>query len=700
MLGVNACLMAAILAAWGAEPQPGVGQWIFASAAASDLQQAIERGGIACARFERPADAVTKAPVGAAVLVLADGYPNQTTTLPPGLLEQAAAKRLRLYVEYPSALPGVKLGPPQASKKERAVVKSDLFRPAIEPLAILAIHGCQLVPAELPPAARVHLVWAKVAGVDWAVFGLNDTPAEPLLFDYGDGGLVATTRLSNFVRGRFMPNEAWRGVWRTILGHLQPGHPIPELRWTPTVRPSYGRDELLPPDAEAQAVRRLSDWYRKARVLRHAQWPKAVLDRAAKYNTVLDPPARDWPLGDGSQGMLEGYSSTIRADGSQPMRYAVRNDCDCEAAMALALAQRFTGRAADGQVAANLIDYTWLHSPLVQGPRADPRSDSFGLIGWALDNPGTYYGDDNGRALLGGLAVARLQAVTRWDAIVLRCLEANLRTTGANGYRDACLTDAVLAKRGRQAIARSKPVMRSPHFEAWLWACFLWAYHETHHASYLTLTKAGFGDLLENYPDRWHWVIRSGQIERARALLPLAWLVRVDDTPEHRQWLRRIADDLLAYQDACGAIRERLGGVRQAVGSNRDYGTGEVSIIQQDGDPMADMLYTCNFAAIGLHEAAAATGEPRYRQAADRLAAFLCRIQIRSEAHPELDGAWYRAFDYRRWDYWGSNADWEWGPWCTETGWTQPWIAATLALRQMKTSLWELVTKTAGKARS
>ena len=37
-----------------------------------------------------------------------------------------------------------------------------------------------------------------------------------------------------------------------------------------------------------------------------------------------------------------------------------------------------------------------------------------------------------------------------------------------------------------------------------------------------------------------------------------------------------------------------------------------------------------------------------------------------------------------------ANADWEWGPWCTETGWTQPWIAGTLALRQMKTSLWDL----------
>ena len=90
---------------------------------------------------------------------------------------------------------------------------------------------------------------------------------------------------------------------------------------------------------------------------------------------------------------------------------------------------------------------------------------------------------------------------------------------------------------------------------------------------------------------------------------------------------------------------------------------------------------------IWLHEAAAATGDPFYAEAEEKLAKFLCRIQIRSQEHPELDGAWYRAFNFRCWEYWASNADWEWGPWCTESGWSQPWIAGTLALRQQKTSL-------------
>ena len=62
------------------------------------------------------------------------------------------------------------------------------------------------------------------------------------------------------------------------------------------------------------------------------------------------------------------------------------------------------------------------------------------------------------------------------------------------------------------------------------------------------------------------------------------------------------------------------------------------------------------------------------------LAEFLCRIQIRSEKHPELDGGWFRAFDFKRWEYWASNGDAGWGAWSIETGWTQSWITAVLGL--------------------
>ena len=177
-------------------------------------------------------------------------------------------------------------------------------------------------------------------------------------------------------------------------------------------------------------------------------------------------------------------------------------------------------------------------------------------------------------------------------------------------------------------------------------------------------------------------------------LLPLAWLVRVHDTPLHRQWLATMAGELLNCQNACGAIGEEIGSAGQGAygppASNEKYGADEAPLIQANGEPLCDLLYTTNFAFAGLHEAAAVTGERRYIEAEDRLAAFLCRAQVCSPRHEELDGAWFRAFDFGRCEYWASSADLGWGAWSIESGWTQAWITAVLAMRGSRTSLWGL----------
>ena len=50
-------------------------------------------------------------------------------------------------------------------------------------------------------------------------------------------------------------------------------------------------------------------------------------------------------------------------------------------------------------------------------------------------------------------------------------------------------------------------------------------------------------------------------------------------------------------------------------------------------------------ALLGLHEAAAALGDPKIKAVEDQLADFIIRIQARSTEHPDLDGAFFRAFD-------------------------------------------------------
>ena len=667
---------------------------VFACRADNDLFRVATASGLACARVATPAEAVAKAPIGGAVLLLADGYPTRTTVVPPRVLDAAAERKLRLYVEFPAALPGLTLGAPRATQWERAVVASPAFGPTLKRLRILAIHDCRFVPTA---AAKAHIVVGRVAGFDTAVYGLPEQ-VFPILFEHPRGDiLVATTKLSQFVTARYAPAEAWRAVWAMVLGWLRGGGAVPELRWTPTVRPSFAADEGLPSDVERRALRRGLAWFWRSRLLVH---PPSGGKRyhMQHHERVAPAPPPEWPVGDGTHGLLEGFSSSIRVDGSQPVRYQLRNDCNGESAMAFASGGALEKGERDLAVARNLLDFIYVRSPLAQGPRADPKSPSYGLVGWTAGaGPrNTYYGDDNARSMLGTLAAAALLDTDRWDEPLLRCLLANLRTAGRHGFRGNALNDAALQRHGWRHYHRAATVNPWPHYEAYLWACFLWAYRHTGCTPFLAKATTALRMTMAAYPGRWRWT-NGMQQERARMLLPLAWLVRLDDTAEHRAWLQRIATDLLAFQHASGALQERLGppgrGSFVPPPSNAAYGTNEASLLQQNGDPVADLLYTSNFAFLGLHEAAAATGDRLYADAEGRLAAFLCRIQVRSEAHPELDGAWFRAFDYRRWDYWGSNADAGWGAWSIETGWTQAWIVAVLALRQTNASLWSLTAR-------
>ena len=268
------------------------------------------------------ARSVHRAAAGSGVLILADGYPQKPTEVAPAVFDEAARKPpAGCTWSIPQACRTYRSVPPKTIKYERGVVVSEIFGAALPPMRLVTLGAGRYVPVE---AKSPHLVLAKVAGVDTAVFGLKDTPAAPLLFDHPRGNLlVATSKLSGFIAGRSMPQAAWWPIWQTILGRLQPGMPAVKLAWTPTVRPSYGLEEPLPTDAQQQAVRRSADWMVRSRILRHASWPQEVLDRALRYNTVRDIPAADWPLGDGSLGILEGFSSTILPTAASRCRYAV-----------------------------------------------------------------------------------------------------------------------------------------------------------------------------------------------------------------------------------------------------------------------------------------------------------------------------------------------------------------------------------------
>ena len=415
----------------------GAASLVFACSADNDLYRVAERCGVKGRRYDTPASAVEAAPTGAGVLILADGYPDKLTGVTEALYKAAAGKKLRLYVEYPALVPGMTVGKPRRTRLARAVVASDAFGAALTRLRILAVHDCHFVPVQAPgpgspKPGSAHLVLAKVAGFDRAVFGLADVKASPLLFEHpGQAILVCTTKLSQFVTARYATQEAVQAVWAKVLAWVRPGAKTPRLDWTPTVRPTYAREAKLASDAARKAVVRGVDWHSGARMLLHASWK----DKYHEYrkqgvvnprNPVGPRPDPQWPAGDGEFGVLEGVSSRIRYDGSQPIRWWLRTDAVGESSLAFALRSKLDGHRRSAKVAGNLLDWVYVKSGLFQN---DPAKANYGLLHWAHDSR-SLYGDNDIKAILGCMGTAAALETDRWDAALVRNILGNFRTTG------------------------------------------------------------------------------------------------------------------------------------------------------------------------------------------------------------------------------------------------------------------------------
>jgi hypothetical protein len=666
----------------------------FACRGDNDLYRVMTADGCKYARHATASKAVQAAPEGGGVLILADGYPEKTTNITRTSLDVARAKKLRLYIEYParSAIDRLEFGEPQKPNWARTVVATDFFGSKLEKLRILQINDCHFLPVRLK-GTPAHLVSSRVAGYDSAVYGLTEE-SWPLLFEHDvDQGavLIATTKLSQFVSARYAPSDDWATVCRSILSWLVPDEKVTPMQWTATVRPSFDRDTALPPNEEAKSLKRGVKWFDNFLV--GESWSADLAQPSDDTYGPTDPRRRTGlPVGDGRHGILEGHISKIFTDGSQPMRWLLRGDCNAESAMAFALGGHLHNDLDQQKVAANLMDFVYFDSDLYQ---SDPNSPTYGLLGWFSyrSGPDSFWGNDGSKAIIGSFTTAAALQNSRWDERILTGILANFRTTGPMGFRDGMpLSTRSLNQHGWEYFAARRSIAPWPQREAWAWACYLWLYDKTRYQPLLEQARNALRMTMERYPDGWGYALNEMQMERGRILLPLAWLVRVDDTAEHRQWLRRVTDDMLVRLDDSGAIQEQLRATSHS--DNADYGTGEVSILHADGDPCADVFYSIPPAFLGLVEAAAATGDPIYSQAADKVAEFLIRVQVRSEDHPTLDGGWFRAFDYEKWDYWGGNGDSGWGAWSSETGWVQSHIVAAMAMREKKTSLWDFTSMT------
>lgn len=662
----------------------------FCGSPNNDLYKILRNEGIIINQYDDIDRAIKETPGGSGLIVVADDYPAKKVSVSIQFYELVKKKKIRLYIEYPEVIPGKTIGEKiHVGKLERGVISSDFFGTGLPSMSLLSLNDCHIMVVK---DENPLISFARVAGFDKATYGLTDTEVFPLLFKNGNM-MIATSALSNFINGRYGPFTSWKIIWNHILSWIVDDKLLNFATWHADPQPSFPAAGVLPPNAGFDAVRKGAEWIYKGRLLVHPEWNELFLKYQGNGDFPIGPPLESkYFAGDGCLGVLEGHMSDIQYDGKQQFRYWSRADIQGETAFLLASSGDLLNNQKYRKTSENLLDYLFYTGNFRKDARSIRDSSVYGLIGWSVTHPGIFYGDDNARCILGTIGASAFLKNERWNRFIVENIMANFRTTSTNGFQGWRLEQKDIQANGWQFYYNRDLVYVAPHYESWMWACYLWLYHKTGYKPLLVKAKNAITKTMEAYPDKWTWS-NGIQEERGRMLLPLAWLVRVEDTPEHRKWLDIVVSKIIENQQPSGAIREELGDSKMGwygkTLSNSKYGTTEAPLIEANGNPVSDMLYTCNFTFFGLNEAAKATGNPEYIEALKKLSDFLIRIQVKSERHPDLDGAWFRAFDYERWDYWASNADAGWGAWSTLTGWIQSWIVGTQVLIENNQSFWD-----------
>lgn len=668
----------------------------------NDLYKTLVANYSGVSRYSNFEEALNNTEPNSGIMILADEYPKLTQIqINDDQKQKLDNDNIRLYIEYPenNALLNINYDGSALMNYDRAVVVDESAMNMPE-YSLLYVHGARYIKKS--DISNAWLVNARVAGYDTASFQLEGCTPYAMI-DVNNNLMVASTKLSQFISARYAPYERWQKLWTSVLSWVSQ-KTVPDMNWTAAVHSNYEKDEVLLADAYERAVELNANWYIDSGfVLSETDGLLYESEGDA------DPMARELhPGGDGSYGIIEAFVSgaAFNEDGSQKMRFWRRADCNGESAGALAMAGKVLNNDQYKTVAYNVANWLLTQSMMSQGNRADPSKAEYGLLAWHDGRnpsiyPVNYFGDDNAKAVLGLISTAAALETDQWDERILEVILANFRTTGVNGFRGEVISGVSLDSNGWEYYHNANTIHYAPHYEALNWATYLWAYDKTGYAPLLNRTKTGIKMMMEAYKNK-QWIWTNGlQQERAKMILPLAWLVRIEDTQEHREWLDTMIEDMMSYQDAeTGAIRDAFGEPGEGVGrfgpytSNAAYGTHEAPVIQENGDPCVDALYTSSFAMLSLNEAYNATNDNKYKKYSDSLSDFFVKSQQVSDTHSDFNGVWFRGFDYEKWETYGSDGDAAWGVWATETGWCQAWISNTLSMKALNTNLWDFSNQT------
>ena len=474
----------------------------------------------------------------------------------------------------------------------------------------------------------------------------TDLSREELLADSTPGmwldrgcALVTSFLIHNYNRARYAPRAAWQRLISFVV-HFLTGITPARFPDAPVV---YGAGDA---DLSDPAV------FEECR-------KKAVQDGMNWLDRFL--------VDGGRGGIMEGLRHNISPEGEQTVASDVRTDCTGEAAGAYRMYAALYGDTARAETGEAMRAFVF-------GPMLEKRPPFRGLLRWTESAWKVNYQDDAARAVLPALYEDVLFGKNDRREEIESVLDFLAATTAKDGCRNARVDCNVGTEKSIFSLCGEEHGCPSAHYNAYYHALLILGYKLCGKQRYLDLARRGLETLMALYPDTRRE--QSETEEQCRLILPLALLYDTTKEETHREMLYRVTHDLEQRRHPFGGFAEWDTGYRAACSRES---TGECSILTENGDPVADFLYSVNWLPVGFAFAYRATGDDYFERLWRETAAFFIKTQMHSE-NPLWNGAWCRAFDMDREEAFANPHDVGWAACCCESGWTSAEILMGLML--------------------
>jgi len=606
-------------------------------------------------RFENINQALLDITPDSFLCIFEDNYPQKKNIISKDMLDTLKKYNITTIIEYPQNVHGLKENTVIKINKER-IVDTSTFE--------IGQNNSHFVISYNIDSKYVKYAFSKVAGYKRAIYGLAKENI-PYIFIHPryNNVVIITSKFSSPITARFKSQYFFNKLYKRILDL--------DIKYSESVRPIFKKNKVINEKDINKAITRSNKWFKKYMFLKDADGLK----------------------------VYEGFSAYINYEGNQELAKAIRNDCIGETSLVMALDYLKNNNQDSKRKAEGLIKCIFQRN----NQELDMKKDEGGFISWYGNGNSKlskiYYTDDNARLLLGVITSVGILNSKKYDEGIIKCVLAYLRSMPKEGitFNSLRFNDKMVVNNYTYKDIKDKiRTNYSPHYVSYIWAVFLIIYKMTGDKELLDITKKGIYNMMDKYPSNWIWT-NGIMAEVSRMMLPLALLYKYDKDIKTKKYLETMFDVIYEQTNDYGCMIEKMilleNGKYPPPKSNEDYGKTEAPIIQEDGDKACDLLYSQNFAYLGLNEAYHATRDIKYKKLYDEMTAFLVKIQTKSIDHKNLDGMWMRSFDSDMWEYFGSGADTGWAAYCGETGWTNSWINIAMNLGLNNKSLTDYINK-------